>query len=293
MRTAMKWIVGIDVRPTSDGAVAFAAWLQAQTQATLIGVHVAAREMFAALDQLAGPVQSDTRLRVELERSLAEMGVGEAFARVEVIDAMDPVGPLEAKCAAEGASGLIIGRVARRSGDELVRLGAVARRLLRELAAPIWVVPPDLSAAAIGGGAVLVAVTPNEDSVGAVRVGARMATALGRTLIFVRVVNAVVEHASLFPPGEALREREAELLREAEAQTRGWLMDLEVEGPLDMRRGGTLEEIVAAARRHEAAFVVCGSRRLGLLGRLFSGSLSSELAAHAPVPVLVVPPDAA
>jgi len=292
MRTATKWIVGIDVRPTSDGAVAFASWLQAQTQATLIGVHVAAREMFAALDQLGGPVQSDIRLRVELERSLAEAGVGEAFARVEVIEALDPVVPLEARCEAEGASGLVIGRVARRSGDELVRLGAVARRMLRSLTAPTWVVPPDLTAAGIGEGPVLVAVTPGEDSVGAARVASRLGAQLGRTVIFLRVVHQVLETGSLFPAGEALREQEANLLRETEAQTRGWLMDLGLEGPLDVQRGGTLEEIMAATRRHQAAFVVCGSRRLGLLGRLFSGSLSSELSAHSSVPVLVVPPDA-
>jgi len=292
MRTPAKWIVGIDVRRRSDGAVAFAAWLHAQMRDVLIGVHVAAREMFTAMDQLAGPVLSDVRLRVELERSLVEAGLGDAFARVEVIEALDPVGPLELRCGEEAATGLIIGRVAGQSGDETVRLGAVARRLLRGLVAPIWVVPPDLTQAGIGGGTVLVAVTPEEDSVGAVRMAWRLAAALGRTVMFVRVVNEVVEHSSLFPPGDALREQETNLLRDAEAHTRGWLMDLEVEGPLDVRRGGTLEQILAAVRRHEAAFVVCGSRKLGLLGRLFSGSLSSELAAHSPVPVLVVPPDA-
>lgn len=292
MRTAPKWIVGIDVRRRSDGAVAFAAWLHARTQVTLIGVHVAVREMFAALDQLAGPVHGDLRLQVELERALAEAGLAEAFARVEVVEALDVVAPLTAKCEAEGAFGLIVGRIAGQAGGETIALGAVARGLLRGLVAPIWVVPPDLTAAGIGGGAVLVAVTPGADSVGAVRVGARLASELGRAVIFVRVVDAVVEHPSLFPPGEALRAGEADLLRDAEADTRGWLMDLGAEGPLDVRRGGTLEELLAAARRHEAAFVVCGSRRLGLLGRLFSGSLSSELAARAPVPVLVVPPEA-
>ena len=138
----------------------------------VLAVHVAVREMFAALDQLAGPVHGDLRLRVELERALAEAGLAEAFARVEVVEALDVVAPLTAKCEAEGAFGLIVGRIAGQAGGETIALGAVARGLLRGLVAPIWVVPPDLTAAGIGGGAVLVAVTPGADSVGAVRVGA-------------------------------------------------------------------------------------------------------------------------
>jgi nucleotide-binding universal stress UspA family protein len=292
MRAPAKWIVGIDVRRRSDGAVAFAAWLHAQLRDQLIGVHVAAREMFTAMDQLAGPAVSDVRLRVELERSLVEAGLGDAFARVEVIEALDPVGPLEERCREEGACGLIIGRIAGQSTYETVRLGAVARRLLRGLVAPIWVVPPDLRAETIGDGTILVAVTPEEASVGAVRVAWRLAAGLGRKIMFVRVVNELIERSSLFPARETVEREQTDQQREAEAHTRGWLMDLEVEGPLDVRRGGTLEEILVAARRHSAAFVVCGSRKLGMLGRIFSGSLSSELSAHSSVPVLVVPPDA-
>lgn len=292
MRAPARWIVGIDVQRRSDGAVAFAAWLHAQLRDPLIGVHVAAREMFAAMDQIAGPAQSDVRLRVELERSLVEAGVGDAFARVEVIEALDPVGPLEERCKEEGVAGLIIGRIAGQSGHETVRLGAVARRLLRGLVAPTWVVASDLRAESIGEGTVLVAVTAEDASVGAVRMGVRLAAALGRKVMFVQVVNPWIERSTLYPQHEALTREQTTQQRDAEARTRGWLMDLEVEGPLDVRLGGTLEEIVGAARRHQAAFVVCGSRRLGLLGRIFSGSLSSELAAHSSVPVLVVPPDA-
>lgn len=272
--------------------MAFAAWLHERTRDPLIAVHVASREMFAAMDQRVGLAHSDVRMRVEIERSLVEAGIAEAFTRVEVIEALDPVGPLEERCREEEAFGLIIGRAAGQSIYETVRLGAVARRLLRSLVAPIWVVPPDLRAEGIGDGPVMVTVTPEEASIGAVRVGVRLAETLGRKIMFVRVVNELIERSSLFPARETVEKEQTDQQREAEAQTRGWLMDLEVEGPLDVRRGGTLEEILVAARRHQAAFVVCGTRRLGLLGRIFSGSLSSELAAHSSVPVLVVPPDA-
>lgn len=272
--------------------MAFAAWLHEKLGDALVGVHVASPGTFAAMDQTVGLVHSDVRLRMEIERSLVDAGIGDAYARVEVIEAQDPVGPLEERCSEEGAFGMIIGRAARQSSYETVRLGAVARRLLRGLVAPIWVVPPDLRAEGIGDGMVLVAVTPEEASVGAVRVAVRLAAGLGRKIMFVRVVNPLIERSSLYPARETVEKEQTDQQREAEAQARGWLMDLEVEGPLDVRRGGTLEEILGAVRRHHAAFVVCGTRRLGLLGRIFSGSLSSELAAYSSVPVLVVPPDA-
>lgn len=272
--------------------MAFAAWLHEQLQSLLIGVHVSGREPSTAMDPSNGSAAGDVGLRAELAGSLAEAGFAGAFARVEVIEAVDPVGPLEERCKEEGAFGLIIGRVGRESNYGTVRLGAVARRLLRGLVAPIWVVPPDLRAATIGHGPILVAVTPEDASVGAVRLAARLAAALGREILFVQVVNDLIQHSSLFPAREPAEKALTDEQREAEAGTRAWLTGLAVEGPLDVRRGGTLEEIVVATRRHDAAFVVCGTRRLGMLGRIFSGSLSSELAAHASVPVLVVPPDA-
>lgn len=270
--------------------MAFAAWLHEQLQDLLVGVHVSGHE--PATDPLDGSAEGDVGLRAELEGALAEAGLAGAFARVEVIEAIDPVGPLEERCREEGAFGLIIGRVGRESSYAPVRLGAVARRLLRGLVAPIWVVPPDLRAATIGHGPILVAVTPEDASVGAVRMAARLAAALGRQILFVQVVNDLIQRSSLLPPREPVEKEKTDEQREAEAVTRAWLTDLAVKGPLDVRRGGTLEEILMAMRRHDPAFVVCGTRRLGMLGRIFSGSLSSELAAHSSVPVLVVPPDA-
>ena len=290
MRAPVKWIVGIDVRRRSDGAVAFAGWLHEKLQDPMIGVHVSGRE--PSTDRLDGSAKGDVGLRAELGGALAEAGLAGAFARVEVIEAVDPVGALEERCREEGAFGLIIGRVGKESSYAPVRLGAVVRRLLRGLVAPIWVVPPGLRAATIGHGPILVAVTPAEASVGAVRLAARLAAALGRQIVFVQVVHDLIQRSSLSPPHEPVEKEQTDEQREAEAVTHAWLTELAVEGHLEVRRGGTLEEILVATRRHDPAFVVCGTRRLGMLGRIFSGSLSSELAAHSSVPVLVVPPDA-
>ncbi len=269
--------------------MAFAAWLHEQLHDLLVGVHVSGRG--PSTDPLDSAAEGGAGRRAELMGALTEAGLAGAFAQVEVIEAVDPVGPLEERCREEGAFGLIIGRVGRESSYATVRLGAVARRLLRGLVAPIWVVPPDLRAATIGHGPILVAVTPEDASVGAVRLAARLAAALGREILFVQVVNDLIQRSSLVPPREPVEKEQTDGQREAEASTRAWLTDLAVEGPLDVRRGGTLEEILVATRRHAPAFVVCGTRRLGMLGRIFSGSLSSELAAHSSVPVLVVPPD--
>jgi nucleotide-binding universal stress UspA family protein len=50
--------------------------------------------------------------------------------------------------------------------------------------------------------------------------------------------------------------------------------------------------LCAAAEEHEAAVIVCGTRGQGGLARAVLGSTSSALLHHAPVPVLVVPPEA-
>ena len=61
--------------------------------------------------------------------------------------------------------------------------------------------------------------------------------------------------------------------------------------PLVLRVGHVPVELVAFARERRATMIVCGSRRLSLLERLFTSSVGSELAAHADRPVVVVPSD--
>lgn len=72
--------------------------------------------------------------------------------------------------------------------DALVRLGAVARRLLRTFVAPVIVCPPDLTAETIRPGAVVVAVRPDDASAAALRFAQELAKRSGRELAVVSVL---------------------------------------------------------------------------------------------------------
>lgn len=287
MPGTQKWIVGIDVRPRSDGAVRFGAWLHAQTGGTaeLLGVHVAESQPLVEHGQLA----SDTReqLRLTAERAVERVGARAAFAAIEVVEAEHPVRALETAHEVEGAYGLIVGRRAAGAGEALIRLGSVARRLLRRLVAPTFIVPPDVEAGRLGDGPIVVALTPTAASAGAVAVAHSLATATGRPLVFVHAAQISEEHAASDRPPAARAEATA-----AGTLTRAWLEERGLVGRLVVRGGEALTAVLSTAASEAAPFLVCGSRQLSAVERIFGLSLSSDLAAQAAIPVLVVPPDA-
>lgn len=291
---ANKWIIGVDLRERSDGAACFGAWLhgQAPDATQLVALHAIEERVLDEHVQLAGRVRTRERLQLAVERALAQADIRAAFAGIEVVDGADPETALETALRAETASGLIIGRRTSGSGLQLVRLGGVARRLLRRLPAPTFVVPPDWQAGSLGAGPILVAVTPAEASIGAVKVAQSLGTVTRRPLEFIHVLATSPIYAALSPPGGGRPEREAGQLSEAAARTHAWLEAQKASGQLVVRRGDEVDEILALVAERSAPFLVCGSRLLSLAERAFGLSLSSELAAHAPIPVLVVPSDA-
>ena len=56
--------------------------------------------------------------------------------------------------------------------------------------------------------------------------------------------------------------------------------------------GPIVRALWTAAVKERACMLVCGSRRLSLLERIFTSSVGSELAATSPLPVAIVPPPA-
>ena len=152
--------------------------------------------------------------------------------------------------------------------------------------------PPGLDPAQLGAGPVVIAVTPAEASLGAVRFGVALAASISRPVVFVRAISIPDEYAQIFWSGDAMSEFKERRVKTAETQTAAWLKAQGQEGPLRVRFGDEVEEILATAAELGAPLLVCGSRLLNRLERLVAMSVSSELAARAPVPVLVVPPDA-
>lgn len=289
-----KWIVGVDLRHRSDGAVRFAGWLQRHLSEPqeFVGIHVAPRAALDEMAQFEGHARVRERLQLEAELALDRAQVRGAFAAVEVVEGGHPAEVLAKARADRSATGLVVGRKAAIDGRDLVRLGSVARRLLQGLVAPTFVVPPDLAADELGAGPVVVAVTPAESSVGALHVGVRLAAQLGREVQFVRAVNLPEEYAQLYWVGDALANFQEQQVKAAEGTTTAWLAERGYPAKPVVRYGDEVEEILSVATWLSAPLIVCGSRLLGRVERLVALSVSSELAARAKVPVLVVPPDA-
>lgn len=288
------WIVGVDLRHRSDGAVRFGAWLREQTgdAIDLVGIHVAPTTAIDEMDRFEGRVRVRERLKTEAALAMERSGVREAFAEVEVVEASEPADALASERARRAAGALIVGRKAASDGRDLVRLGSVARRLLQRLVVPTFVVPPDLDPGKLGDGPVVLAVTPAEASEGAVEIGAAVAGMLRRPVLYVRVVSVPEEYTQIYWSTDALAQFKGQTIQAAQDRTGAWLSDHGRRDPLVVRYGDTITEILAVLDEQRAPLLVCGSRLLSRVERVIALSTSSELAARAAVPVLVVPPDA-
>ncbi|MBL9106419.1 MAG: universal stress protein [Myxococcales bacterium] len=274
-----RWVVGLDLGERSLGALAFAHWLSHDSD-HMVGVYVLETWMrpYVEVDVItsvhSAVAGAATRLRIP------------APARVTVVEAMSAEDGLAR--AAEGAAGLVIGRAARAGEAPMVRLGHVARRLLRTLPGPVVVVPRDLTA--VAAGPVLLATDLDDTTTAALPFAQALAARHGRKLELVHVGEA--RHNDLIDELEpswlaAREEHRATVERELGA----WA---HAHGLGELRRhvgyGDPALKIAEIAAARDAALVVVGSRHLGIVGRIFLSSTASALAGAATCPVAVVPP---
>ncbi len=292
----MKWIVGVDLRHRSDGAIKFAAWLREQSAAKepcgLVGVHVVETKQMAALRRFDPRSEVLSRLVEESHLVIRNAGIREGFDTVDVIEGRRAAHSLESACVYHHGDGLVVGRKAGSVEHSIVRLGSVARHLLRSLTVPTFIVAPDLDVKKVGEGPIVVAVTPTDASLSACIFARALAERLGRELIFVRVVTVPEDYAHIYWSSEALEQFRVEFVERARVQLQAWLAEHGfADARLELRYGASVVELVVAAELHDAPFIVCGSRLLGTFERMLTSSTSSELAAHASCPVAIVPPD--
>jgi nucleotide-binding universal stress UspA family protein len=275
----VQWIVALGLDGHANGAARFASWVTDRATDHVHGVHVLRRSEHFAL----------------AERALAELaastGTSELFDDLRVVDHADVLDALVEACAEHAADMLVLGRRPRRTAMP-VRLGRVARRVLRTLPGPVAVVPGEFEPARAGTGPVLVATDLGGDSAAACRCATRLARRIERSVVPVHVV-ADPHDWGIGVLTEAQVDAFADELRTAaEAGARAWCRDHRLgEAGVELRMGDVVDQLGRVAQERDAALVVLGSRRLGLVARLFSSSVGSALAATAPCPVVVVPPD--
>lgn len=282
-----RWIVGLDLGERSRGALVFAAWMRSaaspEGRPQLIGVHVletwAARHLQVGRDEYVQVVRRIAEARIA--------GVGAALDGVEVVEAERAEDGLAG--ATLGAGALVIGRQALRGERPLVRLGRVARRLLRQLPAPVFVVPPDLPEATLAGGSIVLATDLERASEAALELALRLARTHARPLVVAHVGEP--RHSDLLDELEPRWLAQREAFRAGVSQEfASWCEAHGVGGVRHVLEFGSVPETLAdVAARERAAVVVLGSRKLGAVERVFTTSTASALAGLCPCAVAVVP----
>ena len=293
----MEWIVGMDLTDRGQGALGYARWLAGVLPAgrdRFTGVHVLEEDELRQLLRYHHLEDVETQAAAAADRVVAQAGAAAVLAERRVIVGRSAEQALHdlAEPSRDGAGvrALVIGRQARRGEKRVVRLGRVARRLLRTLPGPVVVVPPDLQTSAVGEGPVLFAASVDDDASGAAEFAKQIAADLGRPLSVVHVVPGDDYLAAEMVPAGVAGDFFRDLRQDHERNLKAWMRAHGLGGvPHLVSEGSVVDRLADVAREERAPLVVVGSRGLGLGMRLFSSSVATDLAAASEVPVAVVP----
>ncbi len=289
MDETARIVVGID---GSEGSLA--ALAVARQEAALVGAGVEAVMAWDHLDQ-PGPEPFDPHFSAEK----AQAWLDEVLAGVPADDGPPVTG--RAVCghpaavlldAGAGADLLVVG--ARGHGGFLgLRLGSVSHKVLHHAPCPVLVCRERGAdeAPRPDGRPVVAGADGSEVARRALVWAAEEAVRRGVPLVVVHgwglpsTASGPIADPSAFSLSEAFSEAAMELVTEEGARVRKAVPDVEVEVRSDAT--GAAPALLDAA--DGAALVVVGSRGRGGFGGLLVGSVSQQVADHAPCPVVVVP----
>ncbi len=227
-------------------------------------------------------------------RMLQAEGVAGRFGAPRVAQAVTAEHGLAAAGAELGADALVVGRAAPTEGFSLVRLGRVARHLVRAPPRTVIVVPPDLAPGALGAGPVVAVAGLSEGSVATCRFAAAFAARLGRAWILVHVVPMPEDYGAHYLPPASVDGIRAARRQEAEAAARAWVSTHGLApAELLVLEGQPAGRALALAQERGAPLLVAGASTATGLEQAVFHSTVMELAATSPLPVAVVPPGAA
>ena len=288
----MTWLLGVDLRPDAEGAVAFASWLaSARKEDTVIPVHVLVADHLQAVLQHHHLAEVQDAAKVAMKALIAKHDTDDHFAEPQIVEGGTAEGRLDIIREESGARVVVLNRFATESRRSLRRLGRVARRSLRALKSPVITVPPGLNAAKIGDGPVVVSTNLTEECGRALEFGADLAKRTGRKLVVATVRRLPDQQAPSYmgdeTPGKVADARKGEA---SEALAK-WVE--EHDHPVDEQvvlLGEVVTNISKFAEDRGACIVVAGSRRLSNLERLFLTSVGRGLSAICPTAVAIVPP---
>lgn len=291
----MRWIVGLDLQHRSAGALQLVRWLERERHAAeedaFAGVHVLEEEhlefvlRYHHLDEVLAAARSAA------EAALRHEGVDRLLRDVELVQGADAADVLLTATRAGGADALVVGRAAPgAAGMRIVRLGRVARRLLRRTSSPVAVVPPDVRAEALGDGPLVALVRLDARSARTATFAATLAGHLGRPLALVYVIPPTVEQAAPYFPAELGQRIATEQRARGEAELAAWV----TRSGLSPQRtavlqGNPVDASLAFAAEERSPMLLVGARPVRGFAHALASGTASVLASVAPVPVIVVP----
>lgn len=291
----MRWIVGLDLERRSAGALQLVRWLARESRAAggerFAAVHVLEEEhlevalRYHHLDDVLASARS------ALEESLRHEGVDAILGDLQLVQGPDAAESLREAAAAQGADALVVGRAAPgAAGLHIVRLGRVARRLLRRTPVPVVVVPPDVRAEALGDGPLVALTLLDARSARTAAFAAGLAGALGRPLALVHVIPPSVEQAAPYFPADVGAKIAAEQRARGEEALAKWVSASGLAPDLTaVLQGNPVDAALSFAESHRAPMLLVGARPLRGVTAVLASGTASVLASVARVPVVVVP----
>lgn len=281
-------VVGVD--PSPSGAAALE-WAVREAISTGTSLHVvrawspsayameayvyAARDV-VPVEATAAQLEADEQLKLALERVPGSDSI--ASTATAVFGSASQV-------LIEQAKDSVLLVVGSRSNGALSRavLGSVSSSVLHHATGPVTIVPEPRES---DGAAprVVVGVDHSPAALAALAAGVDQARRRGQTLVPVYVHGPMeLPHGAVHAPDIALLEDSERHVLDAAARAAGGT-DVQAE----VRVGNPVVELLATARPQD--LLVLGSRGRGGFSGLLLGSTSTQLAQHAPCPVLVVRP---
>jgi nucleotide-binding universal stress UspA family protein len=279
-------ICGIDSSVGSEHAAATAAALARELEYNAVLVHVVPLHEPSGR---AGELSKGRRHELWELRALAER---QGFARPThvYLTSGDPAEELVRTADELDAALIVVGsRGLRELGCAV--LGGVSSALMRTAPCPVVVVPPDVAAppAPARMHAIVCGVEGSERDAPLLRLGADLGRRLCATLHAVHAFDpqpGTLGGAGVPPP------LAAQLLEAAQARLEWALAESGVEASGRLVALSPAAALTLAAEDLGAGLIVVASHGLGRVASVAHGSVTIELAAQAPVPVVVLPPGA-
>jgi nucleotide-binding universal stress UspA family protein len=268
---SQRWAFALDLDGRCEGALRFVAWLASRVPGfRWTAVHVANVDTDAETRRTA-----EDRIREQWGRHGMQPHDG-----VDIVCADNALSGLSQWLGSNAPDGIVVCRRASPPGHPVATLGHVVRKFLRLGPCPTLVVPsdydhrPDRTSPVVAGledDATTDAVLDHLDE---------FATLLPAPKVAVRASPATV---SMFGPGAAPNDPERRIRSLLAGRCAA---DYEIVARESSSPGHLVAEV---ADKRDAALILCGNPRRGLLSRAARPSTCSTLAARSDRPVLVVP----